>query len=319
MRMGKRTIFMAMAVAALAWSVSAQEWRGGRGRLEGTVKDPGGQPIAGAKVSLRWEGGTEGPDLTTNKKGRWAILGLTGGNWDVDITAPGYQPKQTSIRVSEVTRNPNLDVELQPEVKKEAPREVITVGGKEVSKEVADAIDKGNAAMGAKNYSEAKAEYLKALPSLPDNMSILTNLELSSYFAKDYDDALKFARQIVEKDPESYTSWLMIAELELQKGNFDEGKVALAKVPDDKITDPQPYMNMAILYYNKGKAPEAEDYFTRALAKDPNQPDAYFYRGLARYQEKHMADAKADLHKYLDLAPDGSEAQTAKDLLKTMK
>ena len=44
--------------------------------------------------------------------------------------------------------------------------------------------------------------------------------------------------QIVAKDPENATMWLMIAQIDLQNGKFEEGKEALSHVPDEKITDP---------------------------------------------------------------------------------
>jgi len=343
-KIGKIALAALAVVGLLAAPAAAQEWRGGRGRLEGVVTDMKGNPIAGAKVALRWQGQeNEGPDLKTNTKGEWAILGLTGGPWDVDVEAPGYQTRKISIQVSEISRNPEVKIELAPEVKQEAPHEEIRVGGKEVSKDVGVAIDQANQAWtkadeakdavascqgeaceaAKKQYEamlrEALSDYEKALPAVPDFQPILSRLEIGNYWLKDYDRALKYARKITDLDPGNATSWLMIAELELQKGDFEAGKAALANVPDEKITDPQPYMNMGILYYNKGNSAEAENYFTKALGKDAADPDAYFYRGLARYQEKQMAQARADFEKYLELDPQGDNAQTVKEILGSMK
>ena len=62
----------------------------------------------------------------------------------------------------------------------------------------------------------------------------------------------------------------MIAELELQQGNLEAGRAALDKVPADKITDPQPYMNIGILLINKKKPAEAESAFDRVIAIKPD-------------------------------------------------
>ena len=62
----------------------AQEWKG-IGRLQGIVTDESGQPIEGAKVTLRAGDQTPKPEssgpppITTDKHGKWSILGLTGG------------------------------------------------------------------------------------------------------------------------------------------------------------------------------------------------------------------------------------------------
>src|SRR5439155_18319207 len=104
---------------------------------------------------------------------------------------------------------------------------------------------------------------------------LLANIELSSYFDKHYDEALKYARQIVGKDPANTTSWLMIAELETQKGNLAAGKEALEKVPPEKITDPIVYMNLGIVCYNKNQPSEAAHYFTKAIEMKNDLSEAY--------------------------------------------
>jgi tetratricopeptide (TPR) repeat protein len=335
-----------------------QVWRGGHGRVEGTVKGPQGNPIENATVTMRLQqgGGNGGPDLKTNKKGHWAILGIVGGMWNVDISAPGYQPKQIAYNLKEFERNPNIDVVLAPEVKKEAPHEEITVGGKKISKETADSLDKGNAvwndalkaqeahdacrtspapgkdsseaiaqcekdadAVKKAKFSEATALYEKALPELSDNAALLTKLEMAGYLTQNYDQAEKYAKSIVEKDPSNTTSQLMVAEVELQKGNLAEGKTALEKVPPEKITDPTVYMNLGIICYNKNKPKDAAEYFSKAIEKKSDLSEAYYYRGLARYQAKDHAGAKADFQKYMQIDPNGKDAETVKELLKSLK
>ncbi len=308
-------LWLTLAAAALG-----QGWHQGKGRLEGTVTSPKGEPIVGATVAMRLEG--QGPDLKTDKKGHWAILGINGGSWDLDVSAPGYQSRKITVSVSEVTRIPPMAIQLEPEVQKQPAKEEevpITVGGKAISKEAAEALEKGNAASAAKNYGEAQANYLKALPELPDNVSLLTNLALVYYFDNKPDEALKYARQTVEKDPASQSAWLMISELELQKGNLEAGQQALSKVPEERITSPAPYLNLGTLYYNKKRPAEAEENFSKAIAKKPDLAEAYYYRGLARFQLKRLPEAKADLQKYIELDPSGKDAETAKEILKAMK
>ena len=314
-------LLAAAAVTLLSRSAPAQEWRGGRARAEGIVKNEKGEPIAGAKVRLRWKQNTEGPDLTTDKKGRWAILGVAGGPWNIDFEAPGYQTRQISAQLKEAERNPPIEIQLQP-VPQAQPaqggQEVISVGGKKVSKETGEAIERGNAALEAKNYGEARQNYLKALAELPDNTALLMRVAAAAYAEGKLDDAVQYARQAAEKDPQDPTPWRMIAEIELQRGNLDAGQSALAKVPEEKIKDGQPYLNMGILLLNKKKPAEAETVLSKAVTIQPDLADAYYMRGLARIQLKKKADARADLEKYLQLAPNGQEAKDARDILKTL-
>jgi tetratricopeptide (TPR) repeat protein len=304
----------------LAPAVSAQEWRGGTARVEGTVKSAKGDPIEGAKVSLRWgRSGHGGPDLKTDKKGRWAILGLAGGPWNVDVEAPGYQTKRISTSLSETSRNPNVDIQLEPEIKQAAQaHEEVLVGGRKISKEAAAAIEAGNEALEKKDYAAARESYLKALPELPENTALLMRIALAFEADNKPDEALEYTRQVIEKEPENLNARLTIAGIELERGHLDAAREALARVPEEKITDSM-YLNMGILMFNKNNLPMAEDNFSKAIAKKADVADAYYFRGLTRYQGKRNAEAKADFLKYLELEPSGKEAGTVKAILDTLK
>ena len=321
MKIRKKVMAAAALVAVLQPPVvSAQEWRGGTARVEGTVKSAKGDPIEGVKVSLRWGKSSHGgPDLTTDRKGHWAILGIVGGPWDVDFEALGYQTKKISISLSEAARNPNVEVKLEPAVKQVAQAsEEVLVGGRKISKDAAAAIEAGNAALEKKDYAAAREHYLKALPELPDNTALLMRIALALEADNRPDEALDYARQVTGKEPENLGARLTIAGIELERGHFDAAKEALSGVPEEKITASM-YLNMGILMFNKSNLPMAEDYFSRAIAKKADVADAYYYRGLTRYQEKQVAGAKADFLKYLELEPSGKEAGTVKAILDTLK
>jgi tetratricopeptide (TPR) repeat protein len=295
---------VAVLVLLTASVAGAQEWRGGTARVEGTVKSAKGDPIEGAKVSLRWGKSSHGgPDLRTDKKGHWAILGIVGGPWDVDVEAPGFQTKKISISLSEAARNPNLEIRLEPEAVRAAPQqEEVLVGGRKISKDAAAAIDAGNAALEKKDYAAARESYLKALPELPDNTSLLMRIALAYEADGRPDDALDFSRRVTEKEPGNVNARLTIAGIELERGHLDAAKEALSGVPEEKFTASM-YLNMGILMFNKSNLPMAEDYFSKAIAKEADVADAYYFRGLTRTQAKQIAGAKADFLKYLELDP----------------
>ena len=320
--MRQRVIILA-ALLAVSSIAAAQDWRGGKARVDGTVKNEKGDPIEGCKVMMRWGKSSHGgPDLTTDAKGQFAIFGLAGGPWDVDFEANGYATKKISVSLQEGGRNPSIVVQLDPAPKAQAPAPAaqpqIMVGGKKISKETADAIEAGNAAMSAKNWSGARESYLRALPELPDNGPLLQRIAAAYLAEGNTKDALVYARQAADKNPSDATAWWMIAELELQQGNLEAGRAALDKVPADKITDPQPYMNIGILLINKKKPAEAESAFDRVIAIKPDGWEGYYYRGLCRLQLKKNADAKADLKKAKELSPPAAEAREIDDLLKTL-
>jgi Flp pilus assembly protein TadD len=320
---GRKAALAVLVGLALAASAAAQDWRGGRARVEGTIKNDKGEPLAGARVMLRWgRSGHGGPDLVTDAKGHFAIFGLAGGPWDVDVDADGYKTKKISVTLSEGGHNEPINLQLDPAPKVEAAAPAaapqILVGGKKISKETADAIEAGNAAIASRNWSAARDSYLKATTELPDNATILERIAATYLAEGKTDDALKYANQAAEKDPNDPSAWKMVAELQLQKGNLEAGRAALDKVPADKITDPQPYLNVGILLLNQKKPKDAISAFDRALTIKPDLADAYYYRGLCHMQLKENAEARADLRKALDLAPNGPDAKDIQDLLKSL-
>jgi tetratricopeptide (TPR) repeat protein len=310
-------VAVAAALAVSLASVAAgQDWRG-KARVDGRVSNAQGEGIVGAKLTLKRYGA--GPEaITTDKKGRWAYLGLANGNWEIDVEAPGYLPFKTAVELSEIQRIPPMDIKLQAAPKAE-PQPAAGAAPKGASPDVIPIIQHGNQLLEAKDYAGARAEYEKALAMVPNNAVILRAIAQTYYGEKNVDQAIATLQKVVAIEPTDATALLLLANLQLEKGNFEEGKATLAKLPPDSVTDPGVYTNLGILMMNKKKPEDAWTYFDQAVKLAPTDPDVYYYRGLAGYQAKKKAEAKADFQKYLELAPTGENAADVKEYLKTLK
>lgn len=320
MRLRSVSILAVLALTVAA-SVPAQEWRG-RARIDGIVKNDRGEPVEGCTVKLRWgRSGHGGPDVTTDKKGKWAFFGLGGGAWDIDFEAPGYKPEKIQVSLAEGGRNDTISIQLEPAPRAaaagDAPTPQLEVGGTKISPDAAAAIEAGNTAIAEKNWTAARESYLKATSELPDNAPLLQRVAVAYLGEGNKDEALRYARMASEKAPQDSGPWQLIAELEIERGNAAAGLEALSKIPPEKIVDSTLYMNAGIHLYNKKQLADAEAAFDKAIAVQPD-PSAYYYRGLTRYQEKKTSEAKADFQKALELAPDGPDAKDIRDILKTM-
>ena len=319
-----RSVLLCAAFGLVSAAVlPAQDWRG-RARVDGVVKNDKGEPVEGATVKLSWgrsAGG--GPEQKTDKKGKWAVFGLAGGPWNVDVEAAGYKAHKTRVSLSEGGgRNDTVEIQLEPapEAAPSAaapPAPQLMVGGQKISPETNAAIEAGNAAVATKNWAVARENYVKALAELPDNASLLNRVAYAYLGEGNKDEALRYARLAAEKAPEDSGPWQLIAELEIGKGNAAAGLEALSKIPPEKIVDNSLYMNAGIHLYNKKQLSDAEVAFDKAIAIKPDA-SAYYYRGLTRLQEKKNADAKADFEKALELDPNGPDARDIRDLLKTI-
>jgi tetratricopeptide (TPR) repeat protein len=296
--------------------VAAQDWRG-KGRLDGWVKDPSGNAIADAKVEIKRESGG-GTSTKTNKKGYWAILGLRGGTWNVDVSAPGFATRQVSVAVSEGVRVPSMEISLEPAAPAPATSgAALPQAG--AGPEIIAALELGNKLIAEKKWAEARAEYEKANAAVPDNTAILGGIAQTYHGEGNREKTVEILRKIVELDPNDTQNRILLANILLELGKLEEGKAMLDALPPGSISDPGVYMNLGILFMNKNKGEDARAYLTKAIELDPASADGYYYRGLALIQAKKNAEAKADLQKYLQLKPDGPEAKEVREILQALK
>jgi tetratricopeptide (TPR) repeat protein len=304
---------LATLVVLATLPAAAQDWVG-KGRLEGIVRDQDGKPIQGATVKLRLpDRPNEGPDLKSDARGRWSKFGLRGGEWKVTIEAPGFQPGDIVITVSEVQRTNPIDYKMAPVQKaSEAPSGL--------PPEVLEAVKTGNEALEQKRWSDARTAFEKVLPMAPDNVGLLMALARSYSGEGKTGNAVEMLKKVTDKDASNWGAWMLMANMLLEKGMLEEGRAALEHVPQQSITDPNIFINVGVLFMNQKKNDEAEGYFTKAVEVAPAQYDPYYYRGLARIALGKHAEAKADLKKVVEMAPvDANEVKEAKQLLEALK
>lgn len=63
------------------------------------------------------------------------------------------------------------------------------------------------------------------------------------------------------------------------------------------------------LMYNTTQFAEAEEQFTLAVKYDPNNYEAYYYRGCAKFNQKQYSEAIVDYEKALELKSDYADAE----------
>jgi tetratricopeptide (TPR) repeat protein len=307
-------LFLALFALLLALPAAAQDWKG-KGRLEGRVTDPDGKPIVGASVKIRLPDRPEaGVDVKTDGKGRWALMGLRGGEWKITIEAPGFMVGETVYSVSEVARGNPVNYTMKPVPKTEEAK------APGLPPEIKEALAAGNEALEQKRWGDARVAFEKVLPAAPDNVGLLMALARSYSGEGNTEKAVETLRKVTEKEPSNWGAWMLMASMLLEKGKLDEGRAALDHVPMQAVTDPNVFINVGVLFMNQKKNDEAEGYFTKAVEVAPGQYDPYYYRGLARIGLNRHDGAKADLTKVVELAPpDSNEVKEAKQLLEALK
>jgi len=305
-----RAPLLVLLCFAFARPSAAQDWKG-QGRVEGKVTDTKGQPLEGVaiKLTLPGRGGTQ---VKTDKKGHWAIMGLAGGEWDIDYTVQGYQPKRISARFSDASSNSPVEVKLEK------------VPGPPA--EVMAALDAGDAAYKAGNYAEARAQYEKLLTnetitSRPDVVRTL-HMQIAHCYSQEKNIAkeMEHLQAVVDADPTNVDIKKLMALEALQGGMFEKGAEMLKALPESSMQDPDVLFNVGVAFYNNQKVDEAIDWWTRTLKANPSYADAYYWRANAYLSQNKLPEAKADYQKFIEVAPaDNPQLPTVKKVLDQLK
>ncbi len=297
---------VAAALLTMAMPAAGQDWKG-QGRIEGRVLDPDGKPVVGAvlKMELVGRGTTQ---TKTDKNGRWVLGGVAAGQWNIDIEAPGYQTKRASLTVSsESARLQPAVVTLEKEAPKGPPPEVLA------------AVKAGDEAFQAGKYAQARDAYEKLLALRPDLAKTL-HLQIARCYDQEgnYSKELEHLQAVIAADPADHTTKLLAAQVALKAGQLDQGIEMLKGADQSGVTDPNVFFNIAVILLNQQRPDEAIGYLTKSVTVDSSFADGYFQRGLAYLGAQKYAEARADLEKFLALAPSDSRAEMARKALEQL-
>jgi len=321
----KTTLTMIVVATLIMASPSlGQDWAG-KGRAQGLVTDPQGNPIEGASVTLRPVGGTEGPEpLQTSKKGRWSILGLDGGDWVVTVEADGYQTAEGPYRVNPFNASPALNTSLVA-----SPFSSITVGDEllqsgdhagaraeyekaipHLDAEPAAALRSriGDTYMGEGNYAGARAAYTQALEYLDPAQQAHPRLKMAdSYMAEgNLDEARRQYEGLlsVMAPADQAPVHLQIARTYGQQDRTDEAIVALQNAIEVSPGNVPVLQLLADLLGRAGRDEEAQAYLELLPADAKLPPDMLLNTGIQKYNAGDLENAMSYFNRAVEENPE---------------
>ena len=206
------------------------------------------------------------------------------------------------------------------------------------NKALNDAFNAGKAALDAKQYDVAIESFEKAKTISPDQNVIWGNL------ADAYAGAAKTKtgadqQAMLDKGMESYKKAIELKPDDAAYHNnyglllaaAHKSDEALAELTKAAELDPpkagQYYFNGGAVLVNMGQNDAAGSMFQKAITADPEYAEAHYQYGLALYAKATTGKdgkivppdgTKEEFQKYLELKPDGPNAETAKAMLQSM-
>ncbi|MCG8459569.1 MAG: tetratricopeptide repeat protein [Holophagales bacterium] len=339
-------LLLSTSLAAPSWS---QDWKG-RGRISGVVESSEGEPIQGAKVHIRFRGQEDvGPKaVKTDKKGRWAYMGLSSSPYTLIIEADGFVPAEMQIRVNEYAQAPPppLEVTLRPVGETEAGGESERLMGliehgnqlmqdgqfteargkfEEVLQSVEDPAQRwpielavANTYLNAEQPGEARTRYQALLAGAQepaDQVQIHKSIARAFYMEDDIDASMASLETALALAPEEVSTLKLIVDTLLAAGREAEAEPYMARLPATEKIDPNVLLNLGITAYNSGEMDTALEKFQTVIDSYPDNASAFYYLGLVQMGQEKNADAMASFEKVLELAPDHPNAAEVQQFL----
>jgi tetratricopeptide (TPR) repeat protein len=328
--MNRRSLFSALAlVLALSTTALAQ-----RSMIRGKVHAPNNSPLNNAIVELRVGGGGMIGQAVTRNEGDFEFTGLQPGEYEIAVTASGFEPTVQIVRFSN-TEKMNfmevLNVEIIVRPKADAPLSApSTYFAQDVPKLARAAYDKAIAKLREGKSEEGMALLHEATATFNEYFDAHFMLGKELFRAGRDNDALEElerARQINDKQDALYQMFGLVM-LKQKKFNLAQRIFREAISINANNTAAHYYRGMALIELairegdNERVADlnEAEKELERAWElSDKRLNDVYLQRARI-YERRGNKDAAAhELEQYLKAEPDAKNAAAIRQAITALR
>lgn len=107
--------------------------------------------------------------------------------------------------------------------------------------------------------------------------------ELAAAFTKagSHADAADYYRQIIEKRPDDFSTWLAIGTAHHKAEKLDQAREAYLRATELHPNNPLPWHNLGMLASDQGRHGESRDYFQREVELAPDDAKAWYDYGVS--------------------------------------
>jgi len=300
-------LLAAVLLVTLASSVSAQT-----ARVTGIVKDDHGDAIKGATIIL------ENPDASpssftssTDDKGRFGVIGLKSGVWQMRASAPGYASDGGEMNVRGGA-NPAVAFTLQKLI---VPPSAL---GSTAPKDIQAALASADALYNNGKWDEAIAAYGVILQKAP-SLSVI-NLQIAAAYRnkKAYDSALATYNLLLKADPNNDKAKVGIAMTNLEKGDLDTAERTLEIAAQAPGATREVFYDLGEVKLARSQADEAVKAYERAAQTDPTWGKPPFALGRIALNKGDAAGARKYFQSVIDVDPISPEAAQATTMLRQL-
>lgn len=305
----KKTTALILFIFIISFSGTAgicQEYKG-KARLRGYVRDEQGKPIEGVTVKFYFPTARDGFTLQTDKEGKWVASWIRNGEWNIDFEKAEFMPEKISVQVSEVRRNPDLEVTM-----KQARVSAISDGLEAL-------LSEGNSLFAEEKYAEAIAVFTKMLEERPEIYQINRNIGNCYFKQENYDQAEEFYKKVLEKEPDNADILLAIGNCYINRGDKETALQWFQKIEFERIIDPSALFNIGSNFFSHSQYEEALKYYEKAVAIKEDFLEARYQLGLTYLTMTRYEESIKTFEDYLKFDKDSERAAQVNKFLDFLK
>ncbi len=291
----------------LTFFALAQDWTG-QGRQIGYIFDEEGNPLGGVKVKLLFVKTHTGFETTTDKKGKWAAMGVNGGMWFIDFELVGYEPKKISANILDY-KQVNKPIELT--LKK--------VEGLFVTEEMKEEYKKGIDLFNEGRYNESIPIFNMILEKFPDAYIVYMNIGHTYFQLENYDEAEINYLKVLEREADHVDTLIGLGNCYMNRGDSEKATEWYNKIEFGKIEDVTVLYNVGTIFYNNSEFDDALKYYKKAVEVQEDFLDAIYQLGLTYLTKGSNAEALTQFENYLKFDPDSQRASQVQSFIDYLK
>lgn len=312
------------------------------GAFSGTIRDEQGQPLPGARVTIRSLETTRVRETQTNDGGHFFYGGFPPGRYLITVhrgdqliwsfpvrLPPGQEVIRLEIDLKKLREALEQMQRLDPELERQ--READRQRRKDQQRLQAH-YTRGVRRLEEGHPEEALEEFQAAREMEPDRGLVYAMLGAASAAAQRQSEAIDFYRHALELEPNEAAHHNNLGTVLARVGQLEEAlrhfERAAQLDPDRAATY---YFNRGAALFNAGRFESAVAALREATRRDPTLAVSHYFLGLALYRlsPRHpvgQGSARIEprpgtieaFQRYLQLAPEGEFAESAREYLEQL-